>query len=234
MVWLTQRPRRTLLLGLALAFLAGSADAGEIAIQSAGYTFNAPVTTLKEIRFRRVVKQQYDFSCGSAAVATLLTYHYDRPTPEDTVLQKMFAVGDQEKIRKEGFSMLDMKTYLESLGYKTNGYKVTLDKIAEVGVPGIVLVKTNGYLHFVVLKGIRGDQVVVGDPALGTKFIPRAGFEEMWNGVFLVITSNLREAQSEFNLEQDWKGHRTAPLGQALPRDDLATMMLLLPGRNSF
>src|SRR5260221_12851429 len=168
--------RRTLLPVLALSAMAGlvvPAAAGEIALDSAGYTFNAPVTTLKELRFRRVVKQEYDFSCRSAAIATLLTYHYNRPTPEDTVLQAMFAVGDKEKIRSEGFSMLDMKRYLESLGYRTEGYNVGLDKIAQVGIPRIVLIKTKGYLHFVVLKRARGDQVLVGDSALGAQFMTR-------------------------------------------------------------
>jgi len=90
--------RRTfgLLFSLALsAGFAAPAAAGEIALDSAGYTFNAPVTTLKELRFRRVVKQEYDFSCGSAAIATLLTYHYNRPTPEDIVLQAMYKVSVQ-------------------------------------------------------------------------------------------------------------------------------------------
>ena len=229
--------RRTLGLLLALALAAGlavPAAAGEIALDSAGYTFNAPVTTLKELRFRRVVKQEYDFSCGSAAIATLLTYHYNRPTPEDSVLQAMFKVGDQEKIKKEGFSMLDMKKYLESLGYRTEGYKVGLDKIAEVGIPGIVLIKTKGYLHFVVLKGVRGDQVLVGDSALGTKFMSREKFLDIWNGVFLVILTNVRQAKNEFNLDQDWEGQVAAPLGGALSRDTLATLTLLMPGRNNF
>ena len=225
------------ILALALLMAAGFAApawGGEIAVESSSYTFNAPVTTLKELRFRRVVKQEYDFSCGSAAIATLLTYHYNRPTPEDTVLKAMFAVGDQEKIKKEGFSMLDMKKYLESLGYRTEGYKVTLDKVAQVGIPGIVLVKTKGYLHFVVLKGVRGDQVLVGDSALGTRFMTRDKFEEIWNGIFLVIITGTREAKNAFNLDQDWAGQVAAPLGGALSRDALATLTLLMPGRNSF
>jgi len=229
--------RRELLLALTLCGAVGGApiaSAGEVAVESAGYTFNAPVKTLKELRFRRVVKQEYDFSCGSAAIATLLTYHYGRPTLEDTALQAMFAVGDKEKIRHEGFSMLDMKTYLESLGYRAEGYKVSLDKVAEVGVPGIVLIKSNGYLHFVVLKGVRGDQVLVGDSALGTKFMTREKFLDIWNGVFLVILSGLKEAKNEFNRDQDWEGQVTAPLGGALSRDSLATMTLLMPGRNNF
>jgi uncharacterized protein len=231
------RCRRELHVALAVALalgIAAPARAGEIAVETAGYTYRAQLTTLKELRFRRVVKQQYDFSCGSAAIATLLTYHYDRPTPEDAALKAMFEVGDQEKIKKEGFSMLDMKKYLESVGYRAEGYKVSLDKVAEVGIPGIALIKTNGYLHFVVLKGIRGDQILVGDSALGTKFIRREKFEEIWNGIFFAIITDVRQAKNEFNLGMDWDGQITAPLGGSLSRESLATMTLLMPGRNNF
>jgi uncharacterized protein len=224
-------------IALALCCFAASpapAGAGEIVVNTDGYDYNAPVTTLKELRFRRVVKQSYDFSCGSAAVATLLTYHYNRPVLEQSVLQAMFAVGDQEKIKKEGFSMLDMKKYLESLGYRVDGYQVGLDKVAAVGIPGIVLIKTKGYLHFVVLKGVRGRQVLLGDPALGTKFMSRERFEEVWNGVFLAIVTGTRQARNEFNLDRDWEGQVAAPLGRALSVESLATLTLLMPGRNNF
>src|SRR5260370_12369920 len=65
--------RRTLLPVLALSAMVGlvaPAAAGEIALDSAGHTFNAPVTTLKELRFPPPGKQEYDLSCGSAAIAT--------------------------------------------------------------------------------------------------------------------------------------------------------------------
>jgi uncharacterized protein len=210
------------------------ATAGKIAIGSADTTFDVPVTTLKELHFRRVVRQAYDYSCGSAALATLLTYHYNRSVAEDTVLKAMFEVGDKEKIRQEGFSMLDMKRYLESIDLRAEGYEVTLDKIAEVGVPGIVLVKTKGYLHFIVLKGIRGDRVLVGDPALGAKFMTRQEFSEIWNGIFFVIVSNTREAKKEFNRGEDWVTVAQAPLAAVVAQRSLANTMLFLPGRNSF
>ena len=60
-----------------LFLLAGSvAEAGSLEIVGqAGGTFSVKVLSLKELRLRAVVLQQYDFSCGSAALATLLSYH---------------------------------------------------------------------------------------------------------------------------------------------------------------
>ena len=60
-------------------------------------------------------------SCGSASVATLLTYHYDHPIDEQTVFTGMWQAGDQERIQTDGFSMLDMKQYLAGLGYQAEG-----------------------------------------------------------------------------------------------------------------
>jgi predicted double-glycine peptidase len=222
------------LLAAATLLYAMPAVAGTLFIETNGDSFNVPVRTLKEIRFMRVVKQEFDFSCGSAALATLLTYHYNRPTPEDAVLKAMYEHGDQEKIHQEGFSLLDIKEYLESIGLRSDGYEVGLDKIAEVGIPGLALIKTQGYLHFVVLKGVRGDQVLVGDPALGTKLMSRDQFTQIWNGIFFAIVTDTRRAKTEFNRKEDWQVHVAAPLGSALTGQSLATLTMLIPGRNSF
>jgi predicted double-glycine peptidase len=227
---------RTSLLGCALVVAAASfspAFAGSVPVDSGG-TFNVAVTSFKEMRFLRVVRQQYDFSCGSAAVATLLTYHYNRPTREDAVLEAMMKHGNPEKIRKEGFSLLDMKRYLDSLGLDAEGYKLPLDKIAEAQVPGIVLIKTNGYAHFVVLKGMRDGLVVLGDPALGARFMPRERFQEIWNGIFFVIVSNWRNAKAAFNMPADWRTYVRAPLGSIVTSAGLGSMTLLMGPRVGF
>jgi predicted double-glycine peptidase len=220
--------------GLCALALAMPAVAGSVPVESASTTFNVPLTTLKEMRFMRVVKQSQDFSCGSAAVATLLTYHYGHAVAEDSVLKAMFAAGDQGKIRKEGFSMLDMKQYLETIGFRADGYEVALDKIAEVGIPGIALIKTKGYLHFVVLKGVRGDRILIGDPALGAKFMSRAEFQDIWNGIFFVVVGHTREAKQEFNRTEDWAMVPQAPLAGMVSGHSLADLLLFMPGRNGF
>lgn len=213
---------------------AGFALAGQVPIENAGTSFNVPITTFKEMHFRRVVHQQYDYSCGSAALATLLTYHYERPTLESTALKWMFEHGDQAKIRKEGFSLLDMKRYLASIGLDGEGYRVTLDKIAQVGIPGIILVNVKGYSHFVVLKGIRGDKVLIGDPALGAKLMTREDVEKIWTGVFFTVASDVKEAKAEFNRNDDWAAQASAPLGWAMSRQSLSSVTLLLPSAQSF
>ena len=90
---------------------------------------------MAELKFNNVVRQQYDYSCGSAALATLLTYHYDRPITETDAFRSMWEVGDQERIKQLGFSLFEMKTYLERIGLKADGFRLTLDRVKEIGVP---------------------------------------------------------------------------------------------------
>lgn len=204
---------------------AARADTAQILAPS-GSSYAVPVTTMKGARFAATLHQQYDFSCGSAAVATLLTHHYGRKVDEAEVFRFMFERGDQAKIRREGFSMLDMKFYLDALGFRAEGVQATLDQLASVGIPAIALIKENGYMHFVVVKGVRGRRVVIGDPALGTRVLDRAVFETYWtNHILLVINSAMTQAR--FNRDEDWRVRPAAPLADAAggPRD--ADMMLL-------
>jgi predicted double-glycine peptidase len=222
----------TLILGMGGAGTTVAAGDVPLALRAARVT--VPVTSIKEARFGTVVKQHYDFSCGSAAVATLLTYHYGRPTNEEAAFRAMFEVGDRDAIRKQGFSLLDMKKYLASRGLRADGFRLPLEKFAEVGIPAIALVNTKGYRHFVVIKGLTGDDVLVGDPALGTRVMNRSAFKAIWGGILFVIRDEIKIGRANFNKQEDWNVRGKAPFGTALNRRSLSSFTLALPARNEF
>lgn len=209
-------------------------QAGPVRIQGAGGGFSLPVKSLKEQKWERVVRQQYDFSCGSAAVATLLTFHYNMPVREETVFTAMFNNGDQARIQQSGFSMLDMKALLDANGLHSDGFQMALGEFAKLGVPGITMINTNGYNHFVVVKGVERDRVLVGDPALGTRVIPRQQFESQWNGVVLAARTHVQTARAHFNDEQEWAMYPEAPAGKGVDRSGLGMFTLTIPGRQEF
>lgn len=198
-----------------LVVWAGPAQAGSVNLPfQIGGAFSVPVTSQKEERLRSTIRQQFDFSCGSAAVATLLTHHYGYAVTEQVVFQEMFARGDQQKIRNEGFSLLDMKRYLHAHGFQADGFETPLDSLREAGIPAIVLINERGYNHFVVVKGIQDGRVLFGDPAGGTRALPRSEFESMWvNQILFVITN--RQDVARFNLAADWRASPAGPLGSA-------------------
>jgi predicted double-glycine peptidase len=221
---------RSILIGAALAACAAAQAQGIPFPEVAGATVRLPVTSLKQMRLAGTVLQEYDFSCGSAAVATLLTHHYGHPVSEQAVLTQMYARGDQERIRKEGFSLLDMKRYLEGIGFAADGFQQPLDKLLEARVPAIVLINEGGYHHFVVVKGLQGDRVLYGDPAKGTRAVSRAEFEAQWIGGLLFVVHN-RMDQARFNLASDWRAVPRAPLAAGVSQDGLAgTLGRLGPG----
>jgi predicted double-glycine peptidase len=174
------------------------------------------VTSWRDMPFRRVVRQQYDYSCGSAAVATLLTFHYGRPTSEADAFKSMFATGDQSKIRVQGFSMLDMKGFLATRGLPADGYRIPLSEIEKAKSPAIVLIQNGRYKHFVVVKGVRGGMVVMGDPALGERAMTIAEFTKVWNGVVLVVHPDAESGA--FNHKADWELRPGAPWDEAVSR----------------
>jgi predicted double-glycine peptidase len=215
---------------LATAMVA-EAPAGEVVLsQGVGGTMNVPITSFKERPFRTVVRQEFDNSCGSAAVATLLTYHFERPTTEHQAFVAMWEAGDQERIQREGFSLLEMKLFLENLGYKADGFKVDLDKVKTVGVPVIVLVETNGYKHFVVIKGIRNGRVMVGDPARGLLKIKEERFMEVWkNGLVFAIHNADEIGRQHFDSDREWALMPSYDRDQAISRAGLASFTISLP-----
>ena len=222
-------------LPLCLLFLAPVAGAGSVWLPDVAGVSNVPATSMQEAKFAQVVRQQYDFSCGSAALATLLTFHYGNPTNEQEAFGAMYAAGDKQKIAAAGFSLLDMKTYLESIGYQADGYQTTLATLEQAGVPAIALISYRGYRHFVVIKGIQDGEVLIGDPALGIKYMSQAEFETIWeNGVLFIIKNQPDIGQQHFNQTSEWQLLARAPLGTALPADGLANLTVTLPRIGDF
>jgi len=144
-----------------------------------------PVRSLLEMRRDKVVVQDFDLSCGAAALATLLTYQHGDPVPEREVVRGLIAreeyLDDAGLLRvKQGFSLLDLKRYVERRGYRGVGLgNLTLADL--VGrAPVMTPVGLNGYNHFVVFRGLQGDRVLLADPAWGNRAIPIEEFEAAW------------------------------------------------------
>lgn len=190
-----------------------------------GTSFTVPVNSLKQMRFQSTMRQQYDFSCGSAAVATLLTHHYAFPVSEQQVFEQMYAHGDQRKIRKEGFSLLDIKRFLAVHGFQADGFNLPLQKLIDAKLPAIVLVAEKGYHHFVVVKGAADGRILVGDPASGTRSLTRTAFDAIWSNKLLFVIHGHAQAPA-FNRLADWNAAPRAPLASGINRDGLGALAI--------
>src|ERR671914_1792831 len=82
-----------------------------------------PVRSLLEIRRGNVIVQQWDISCGAAALATILTYQYGDQVSEKRIAEAMLRRTDPLRVKhRGGFSLLDLKRYAEMRGFQADGY----------------------------------------------------------------------------------------------------------------
>jgi predicted double-glycine peptidase len=162
-------------LGLCLAFATASlpeARAGDL-----------PITSLRELRDAGVVKQRYDYSCGSASLATLLTYGLGDPVGEEELLRALLEslpVPEIEMLQRKGLSLHDLQRVVQQRGHRGAGFRVHREQLARISRPVIVFIKPQGYEHFAVLKGVIGDRVYLADPSLGNVRMPLYRFLDMW------------------------------------------------------
>ncbi|MFL1491487.1 C39 family peptidase [Pseudomonas antarctica] len=183
---------------LLLLACTGSTWAGQVAIAlPGGGLMYKKVESIRERKFANLVEQKTDFSCGAAALATILRQAYWMDVDEDHVIKGMLVNANQDLVRTQGFSMLDMKRYLESIHMRAKGYRITPEVLITVKVPVVVLLEIRGYKHFVVLQRADKDWVYIGDPVLGNKRYAKDDFVNGWNGiVFAVIGEGYDKANA--------------------------------------
>jgi predicted double-glycine peptidase len=205
---------------LMTAVAAGPARATDSIPLPGNTTIRAPVTSYFGLRFKQVVRQSYDISCGAAALATLLKYYYGMPISEKEIIEQIFAKSSDDqkkKINAYGFSMLELKRFGESLGFVVGGFRLDgVEKLAKLKVPVLTLITVRGYKHFVVLKGLYQGQVYIADPAFGNRSRPLERFAHEWDGVVLVMVSDKIAGRNDFSAD----GSLRAPGEGVLPLID--------------
>lgn len=162
----------------------GAAAQGSPALVSSGSArIEQRVTSLVALRDAGVVKQRFDYSCGSAALATILTYGLNDPVGEDDLLRALLeplAPEELAELQKKGLSLLHLQRLAQQRGHKAQGFRLHQSQLGRLSRPVIVFIKPSGYEHFAVFKGLRGDRVHLADPSLGNVRMPLYRFLDMW------------------------------------------------------
>lgn len=145
------------------------------------------IISMRERRYTHIVPQNTDFSCGAAALATILKYAYGRDVSEEEVIHGLLEVSDPEIVRVKGFSLLDIKHYAEKIGMRGRGYRIAMEQLETLRAPTIALMDMRGYKHFVVVAKTEAGKVYIADPALGNRIIDKNTFGSEWNGMVFAI-----------------------------------------------
>lgn len=155
----------------------------------------AEVEPLSEIRYRNIVRQAYDYSCGSAALTTVLQHYLGRNFQERQVMEGLLHYGENDRIvERRGFSMLDMKRLVTALGFPAGGFKAEIEDLIELDHPAIVPIHYSGFKHFVVVRTIKDGRVYMADPSKGNITFTIERFKEAWdqNVLFVVFPGDTK------------------------------------------
>lgn len=132
-----------------------------------------PINSWKTLRDAEIVKQDLDYSCGAASLATILNEFYGQSVTEEEIL-KIMAKEDMRA------SFEDMANALKDLGFRGVGYAASFEQLTKLKIPVIVYTKHRKDDHFSVLRGINRDTVWLADPSLGNRTYSKYQFLEMW------------------------------------------------------
>ncbi|WP_428086898.1 C39 family peptidase [Candidatus Thioglobus sp.] len=175
---------------LLLFCLAFSASAGVIVPVTNG-SIEVKAKTWRALRDARIVKQDKDYSCGAASMATLLNEFYHQSLTEIELLKAMDK-GDGRA------SFDDMARILPQFGFRGLGYALSFEQLSKLKIPTIVYLKHRKDDHFSVLRGIDKNTVWLSDSSLGNRTYSKTQFLDMWDarnnqtlqGKILVILPN--------------------------------------------
>jgi len=131
------------------------------------------VKSWKTLRDAHIVKQDLDYSCGAASLATLLNGYYGLAVTEAALLQAMD--------KGDGYASFDdMARALVQFGFKAQGFAASWAQLVKLRVPVVVYLKHRKNDHFSVLRGIDENTVWLADPSLGNRTYSKAQFLAMW------------------------------------------------------
>lgn len=150
----------------------GGVSSAEVHVRHLGAHTALTVKPWTKLRDDSVVRQQLDYSCGAAALATLLSHYYGEPTTERQVLER------QTEPRPATFSTL--ADLASAFGYHARGYALSLDTLRQLNLPVILYVEIEGNRHFSVLRRVDRDHVLLADPSMGNRVYSRADFLNIW------------------------------------------------------
>jgi hypothetical protein len=178
-----------LVLAILAATIGGSARGYAQRLHSIGSVHGGPgmchrcVCSWTELQKRNLVMQRRDFSCGAAALATLIQYYWGDRVTESYFLKELDKILTPEEIHdriENGLSLTDLRRVAVATGYQATMGTLTFDKLTESKVPLILGVIVDEYDHFVVYRGWDGEWIYLADPIRGNLRVHVCDFRKQW------------------------------------------------------
>lgn len=150
-----------------------AATAADALISTATLKGAIVVKSWKDLRDANVVKQDLDYSCGAASVATIMNGFYGFDVTEAALLETMAKDG--------AASFSDMAEVVRPYGLKGAGVALNFEQLRKLKTPAIAYLRYRDDDHFSVIRGIGADgSVVLADPSWGNRRFTQQQFLNMW------------------------------------------------------
>ncbi|MDG2222504.1 MAG: cysteine peptidase family C39 domain-containing protein [Rubripirellula sp.] len=169
-------------------------------VRDPSFRIAKPVKSWREIKTEGIVMQQRDYSCGAAALATLLRFYWGHRINEAMVLDVIEQQLSPEELKERessGLSMADIKEAAVELGYQATVGKVSFEDLTGSKVPVVVVINLGGQNHFVVFRGVAAGCVFLADPLRGNLRITESSFQNSWQENAVLVAAPKGETQSE-------------------------------------
>lgn len=130
------------------------------------------------------VEQHSSSDCGAACLAMIAQY-WGKQFPLH-ILRELANIG------RSGASLKSLANAAERVGFHARPVRASFSRIAEQSHPWIAHWEGS---HYVVVYRIKGERVIVADPAIGRRSLSQQEFQEHWTGYALLLepTERLQE-----------------------------------------
>lgn len=161
------------------------------------------VKSYQEIKNEKVVRQNYEESCGAASLATLINTLDDNNLTELDLLKTMSG----QKLYTDMVSFADLNDAVKKLGFQSKSYKIDR-KILEsiMSVPILVKIEDDPrFPHFVVIINHKGNYLQIFDPSYGEYISSKREFYSVWDrynkgGFALIVNPKKQLKDYKLNL----------------------------------
>lgn len=177
------------------------AKAAQSPIRDRGHLTQRHIESWRDLQTKHVVMQRRDYSCGAAALATILRYGWGEDVDEADTLRALNQLLSPAEIAdriQNGFTMYDLRRLAYALGYETAVGRLTIDDLAGSKIPLLVALRLKEFDHFVVVRGIADGRVYLADPIRGNLRVPVAEFQSQWiDQAVLVVAAPDRDPPND-------------------------------------
>ena len=130
---------------------------------------------------QEIVRQQGDFDCGPAALATMMAAHSDAHLDLKGLMARLsVSAAETARIREEGFSLEQLARLAQDAGANPQVVRVSAMSLATLRLPVLVYLQLPTGPHFSLLTGLAGHHVALADPSQGRLIWTREDFLIAW------------------------------------------------------